>query len=90
MNIAKFLRTPIFKNICERLPLKISTSVTNLPKEGNSLILYPFKPYYPKFFYDRMAFYVTCFAKIFMLLLLHNTHQVRFIISSSLRLLLKV
>ena len=30
MNIAKCLRTPILKNICERLLVKISTSVTNL------------------------------------------------------------
>ena len=28
-SIAKFLRTPILKNICERLLLKISISVTN-------------------------------------------------------------
>ena len=36
VNIAKFLRTPILKNICERLFLKISISVTNLLKGGNS------------------------------------------------------
>ena len=35
-SIAKFFRTPTLKNICERLLLKISFSVTNLPKGGNS------------------------------------------------------
>ena len=34
-NIAKFIRTPILKIICERLFLKISMSMTNFPKEGN-------------------------------------------------------
>ena len=33
-SVAKFLRTLILKNICKGLPLKISTSVTNFPKEG--------------------------------------------------------
>ena len=33
-SIATFLRTPILKNICDRLPLKISTSVTNFLKEA--------------------------------------------------------
>ena len=36
VNIAKFLRTLILKNICERLFLKINISVTNLLKGGNS------------------------------------------------------
>ena len=35
-DVAKFLKAPILKNISERLLLKISTSVTNLPKGGNS------------------------------------------------------
>ena len=35
VNVAKFLRTPILKNISERLLLKISTSAANLPKGGN-------------------------------------------------------
>ena len=34
--IEKFLRTPISKNISERLLLKISTSVINLPKTVKS------------------------------------------------------
>ena len=42
VNIAKFLRTPILKNIFERLLLKIRTSVTNLPKRGISWILLSF------------------------------------------------
>ena len=36
VSVAKFLRALILKNICDRLLLKISTSVTNLPKGGNS------------------------------------------------------
>ena len=36
VNIAKFLRTPILESIREQMFLKISTSVTNLPKGGNS------------------------------------------------------
>ena len=32
VNVAKFLRTPILKNICEWLHLKIGTSAANLPK----------------------------------------------------------
>ena len=36
VDVAKFLKAPILKNISERLLLKISTSVTNLPKGGNS------------------------------------------------------
>ena len=36
VNIANFLRTPILKNICEQLLLKISNSMTNLPKGGSS------------------------------------------------------
>ena len=36
VNIAKFLRTPILKIICERLFLKIGISVTNLLKGSNS------------------------------------------------------
>ena len=42
VNVADFLRTPILKNICERLLLKISTSKTNLPKRGSSWILLSF------------------------------------------------
>ena len=36
VDVAKFLKAPILKNISEWLLLKISTSVTNLPKGGNS------------------------------------------------------
>ena len=36
VNVVKCLRTPILKNISEWLLLKISTSVTNLPKGSNS------------------------------------------------------
>ena len=36
VNVAIFLRTLILKNICDRLLLNISTSVTNLPEGGNS------------------------------------------------------
>ena len=36
VNVAKFLRTPIFKIICERVLLKISTSAASLPNGGNS------------------------------------------------------
>ena len=36
VNVAKFLRTPIIKDICKQLLLKISTTVTNLPKGRNS------------------------------------------------------
>ena len=36
VNAATFLRTPILKNICKGLLLKISTSLTNLPEGGNS------------------------------------------------------
>ena len=36
VNVAKFLRIPILKNICEQLILKISTSAANLRKGGNS------------------------------------------------------
>ena len=34
-SIAKFIRAPILKIICERLLVKISISVTNFPKGGN-------------------------------------------------------
>ena len=36
VNVAKLLRTPILKMVRERLLLKISTSVANLPMGGNS------------------------------------------------------
>ena len=35
-SITKFLRTSILKNTCDRLLQRISTSVTNLPRGGNS------------------------------------------------------
>ena len=38
VNVAKFLRTPILKNICERLLLKISTPAANLVKGGILLV----------------------------------------------------
>ena len=34
-----FLITPVLRNICDRLLLKIKTSVTNFPKGGHSWIL---------------------------------------------------
>ena len=57
VDVAIFLRTPILKNISERLFLKISTSVTKLPKGGNSWILLSFK-----FCYDgwRNGFVMLC------------------------------
>ena len=55
--VAIFLRTPILKNISERLLLKVSTSVTKLPKGGNFWILLSFK-----FCYDgwRNGFVMLC------------------------------
>ena len=41
-SIAKFLRTPILKSICERLLLKISSLAISLPKEGNCWIFLSF------------------------------------------------
>ena len=60
MNVAKFLRTSILKNISERLLLKISTSETNL------LVIpefyYPCKPFrILKFALREWFCYVTCF-----------------------------
>ena len=61
-SIAKFLRTPILKNICEQLILEIGTSVTNLPK-----FFYPFN--IPNFAMAEWFFHVTYFAKVSLLLL---------------------
>ena len=44
VNVAKFLRTQILKNICERL-LKISNSAADLLKGGFSWFYYPFSPF---------------------------------------------
>ena len=44
-SILKFLSTPNLKNICERLLLKISTSMTNLSKGDHFWFFYPFKPF---------------------------------------------
>ena len=71
-SIGKFLRTPILKNICEWLLLKISTSVTNLPKGDKSLIsdfFYPFKPFsILNFSMAEWFCHVTCFTKVCLLL----------------------
>ena len=61
--IAKFLRTPILKNICERLRLKISTSVTNF------LFLFKLILSILNFTMTEWFFHVTCFAKVSLLLL---------------------
>ena len=83
VNIAKFLRTSILKNICKRLFLQISISVTNLLRGGNSWILLPFKPYSILNLCNmfRQGFYVVAFffSNIFIIKkLFHNTHQVRY------------
>ena len=65
-SIVKFLRIPVLKNICARLPLKISTSMTNFPKEG---FLFNLILKYPTFCYDGWFFHKTCFAKVSLLLL---------------------
>ena len=71
VNVAKFLRTPILKNICERLLLKISTSETNLSKGGIIHdFFYPSKPFsILNFAMTEWFCYVTCFAKIFLSML---------------------
>ena len=94
VNIAKFLRTPILKNICKRLFLQISISVTNLLRGGNSWILLPFKPYSILNLCNmfRQGFYVVAFffSNIFIIKKLFRKHiKWDIIISSSLRLLLK-
>ena len=67
VNIAKFLRTSILKKNF-RLLLKISTSVTNLPRGGNSWIFYPFKPFsILDFAMTEWFCWVTSFAKVFLL-----------------------
>ena len=64
-SIAKILRTPILKNICERLLLKISFSVTNLTKGGNFWFFYPFNPFgILNFAMTEWFCHVTCFAKV--------------------------
>ena len=68
MNVAKFLRTPILKNICEWLLLKISTLVTNFT-EGRLIpeFDFPFKPFsILNFAMTEWFCYVTCFAKTFL------------------------
>ena len=77
MKIAKFLRAPNIKNICERPLLKISTSVTNLLKEVIPEFYYPFKRngfvmqhVLPRFFSVIVFFSQTISA-------FYNTHQVR-------------
>ena len=54
MNVAKFLRTPILKNIFEGLLLKISTSETNLSKGG---IIHDF--FYPSKTFSILNFAMT-------------------------------
>ena len=69
-SIGKVLRAPILKNICELLLLKISTSVTNLPRGGNSwFFFYPFKPFSILHFPMKEWFcHGTCFVKVSLLL----------------------
>ena len=93
MNIAKLLRTPHLKNICERLLLKMSTCVTNLPRrEATPRFYYPFKPFsILNFTYKGMVLLCNMFCKGFSALffslkhyifiikkLFYNTHQVRY------------
>ena len=54
VNVAKFLRTPILKNIFERLLLKISTSETNLSKGG---VIHDF--FYPVISFSILNFAMT-------------------------------
>ena len=90
VNLAKFLRTPILKNICERLLLKISTLVQIYRKELIPEFYYPFKIFqYPKF--CQCFCYVTCIPRhrrqnvlymvfLFYLIKNHKPEQLLYII----------
>ena len=69
-------KNTILKNISERPLLKISTSVTNLSKGGNSW--YPFKPFSVLNFALTARFLCSMFCQDFLLLLFYNTHQVKY------------
>ena len=89
VNNAKFLKTCILKNICERLLLKISTSVTNLPKEVIPEFYYPFKHFgILNFAMAEWLFCQSFFSLKHDFFITHTKRDV--IISPSLRLLLKV
>ena len=55
-----------FEKICQRLLLKISPSVTDLPEGGNSRILLSFQTFYSILYFtmtERFC-YVTCFTNL--------------------------
>ena len=65
---------------------KFSTSVTNLPKGGNSWFFYPFKPFrYPRFCYDEMPFSWNIFCQSFSAIAFSLKQR-----SSRLRMLFKI
>ena len=84
VNVVKFLRTSILKNICKPLLLKISTPAANLAKGGISWFYYPF----------NILMILLCNMLCEDISLKHDIfitkHKWDVIISSSCRLLLKV
>ena len=66
--IAKFLRTFISKNICERLLLKITISVTNYRWKVNPDFFYPFETFrILNFAMTEWFCHVTYFVKVLLI-----------------------